>query len=322
MPGIGKSRLLLELRQRLSDTASWEIEGALHLVRPVHSVPAHRGYAEARLLHRGHRGAEADVIGEKFSAGGVDRHGRRRARGGEAVPALPARGRGGRRQTPRCAAMDPVLPSRTASWPPSSAWLRPGRAADVPSCSWWRTRTGSRPRVRRVPHRTRGHPARHAACWLVVTYRSTYRQPFGATGTNQWRGWRFSPWAMTRALGHRARGPQGLGVSDLPPELAATIEGEKAEGNPFFLEEIGRALVETGAVHAREGTLVLARAASAITVPETVQDVIAARLDRLDEGAEAYRGTDGCRHRTGVRAGAPPPCDRRARAAGGRASPS
>src|SRR2546426_911146 len=44
---------------------------------------------------------------------------------------------------------------------------------------------------------------------------------------------------------------------------------------------IGRTLEETGAVRAENGRLVLAQAASTITVPETVQDVIAARLDRL-----------------------------------------
>src|SRR2546425_10636677 len=39
----------------------------------------------------------------------------------------------------------------------------------------------------------------------------------------------------------------------------------------------------TGAVRTEDGHLVLAKAASTITVPDTVQDVIAARLDRLAE---------------------------------------
>ena len=48
-------------------------------------------------------------------------------------------------------------------------------------------------------------------------------------------------------------------------------------------EEIGRTLAETGAVRTENGRLILAQAVSAISVPDTVQDVIAARLDRLAE---------------------------------------
>ena len=73
-----------------------------------------------------------------------------------------------------------------------------------------------------------------------------------------------------------------LGIEDLPDDLA-TIIARKAEGNPFFLEEIGRALVESGAVRTEGGRLTLTRPASAILVPDRVQDIIAARIDRLDE---------------------------------------
>ena len=73
-----------------------------------------------------------------------------------------------------------------------------------------------------------------------------------------------------------------LGIDDRPDELA-TVIARKAEGNPFFLEEIGRALVESGAVRAEDGRLALVRPASAIMVPDRVQDIIAARIDRLGE---------------------------------------
>src|SRR6516162_3298642 len=52
----------------------------------------------------------------------------------------------------------------------------------------------------------------------------------------------------------------------------------RTEGNPFFLEESVRTLVETGA---QRGAHKLARPLPAIQVPETVQAVIAARIDRL-----------------------------------------
>ena len=45
-----------------------------------------------------------------------------------------------------------------------------------------------------------------------------------------------------------------------------------------------RSLVEEGVVRVREGELSLARDLATVTVPDRVQDVLMARLDRLDEG--------------------------------------
>jgi tetratricopeptide (TPR) repeat protein len=55
----------------------------------------------------------------------------------------------------------------------------------------------------------------------------------------------------------------------------------RTEGNPFFLEESVRTLVETGALTGERGAYKLARPLPAIQVPGTVQAVIAARIDRL-----------------------------------------
>jgi class 3 adenylate cyclase/tetratricopeptide (TPR) repeat protein len=55
----------------------------------------------------------------------------------------------------------------------------------------------------------------------------------------------------------------------------------QTEGNPFFLEESVRTLVETGALIGERGAYQLARPLPAIQVPATVQAVIAARIDRL-----------------------------------------
>src|SRR5881396_2834959 len=115
------------------------------------------------------------------------------------------------------------------------------------------------------------------AVLLIVTYRPIYAQPFG----DRTYYWRIGLHPVDEEAAVRIVRAT-LGVADLPRELAATIAA-KAEGNPFFLEEIGRTLVETGAVRTEDGHLVLAKAASTITVPDTVQDVIAARLDRLAE---------------------------------------
>jgi tetratricopeptide (TPR) repeat protein len=56
---------------------------------------------------------------------------------------------------------------------------------------------------------------------------------------------------------------------------------ERTEGNPFFLEESVRALVETGALAGERGRHRLAVPLPEIRVPATVQAVLAARMDRL-----------------------------------------
>jgi class 3 adenylate cyclase/tetratricopeptide (TPR) repeat protein len=56
---------------------------------------------------------------------------------------------------------------------------------------------------------------------------------------------------------------------------------ERTEGNPFFLEECIRTLVETKVLVGQRGACRLGRALSAIQVPVTVQAILAARIDRL-----------------------------------------
>ena len=55
----------------------------------------------------------------------------------------------------------------------------------------------------------------------------------------------------------------------------------RTEGNPFFLEESVRTLVETGVLVGERGTYRLGQALPTIQVPATVQAVLAARVDRL-----------------------------------------
>ena len=55
----------------------------------------------------------------------------------------------------------------------------------------------------------------------------------------------------------------------------------RTEGNPFFLEESVRTLVETGVLVGERSASRLAQALPTIQVPATVQAVLAARMDRL-----------------------------------------
>jgi class 3 adenylate cyclase len=67
---------------------------------------------------------------------------------------------------------------------------------------------------------------------------------------------------------------------ELRPLMGILIE--RTEGNPFFLEESVRALVETRVLVGEPGTYRLARPVETVQVPPTVQAVLAARIDRLD----------------------------------------
>jgi class 3 adenylate cyclase len=66
----------------------------------------------------------------------------------------------------------------------------------------------------------------------------------------------------------------------LPPELAARVLA-RAEGNPFFLEEVVRSLLEEGVLGREDGRVVLRQPLDRVRIPITVQDVILARIDRL-----------------------------------------
>ncbi len=66
---------------------------------------------------------------------------------------------------------------------------------------------------------------------------------------------------------------------ELTPLKALLIK--RTDGNPFFLEESVRTLVENRALTGERGDYRLARPVDVIEVPSTVQAVLAARIDRL-----------------------------------------
>src|SRR5205814_8919265 len=55
----------------------------------------------------------------------------------------------------------------------------------------------------------------------------------------------------------------------------------RTQGNPFFLEESVRTLVETGVLSGERGAYRLAQPLDTLQVPATVQALLAARIDRL-----------------------------------------
>jgi tetratricopeptide (TPR) repeat protein len=80
--------------------------------------------------------------------------------------------------------------------------------------------------------------------------------------------------AMTRTM---------LAAAGLPEDLQPLIV-RKAEGNPFFIEEVVKTLQETGALRQAGDHYLLAKPLDEVVVPDTIQDVLMARIDRLQEG--------------------------------------
>ncbi|MBW2373916.1 MAG: AAA family ATPase, partial [Deltaproteobacteria bacterium] len=68
---------------------------------------------------------------------------------------------------------------------------------------------------------------------------------------------------------------------DVPRTTRAAIE-ERAQGNPFYIEEVVRTLVDAGAVEFRGGSFYATEKLDSVEIPHTVQEAVMARVDRLD----------------------------------------
>jgi adenylate cyclase len=72
-----------------------------------------------------------------------------------------------------------------------------------------------------------------------------------------------------------------LGDDPSVVELASRMD-LRAGGNPFFLEEIVRAAAGAGRLEGERGAYRLALADAELEIPQTVQAVLAGRIDRLE----------------------------------------
>jgi adenylate cyclase len=72
------------------------------------------------------------------------------------------------------------------------------------------------------------------------------------------------------------------------PSLASLARNiiERAQGNPFFIEELANAIAERGDFEGERGAYRLKHGADTIPLPTTVQAVVAARIDHLEETAK------------------------------------
>lgn len=74
----------------------------------------------------------------------------------------------------------------------------------------------------------------------------------------------------------------GSMLEDDAPDGLEEFIAARSEGNPFFAEEVVTTLLETGTL-AKNGSWTLTAPLESTGVPSTVQGVLAARIDRLDE---------------------------------------
>ena len=115
---------------------------------------------------------------------------------------------------------------------------------------------------------------------VVLTYRPEYRGALSRVAD-----------AQTIALAPlRDSEAAALITEMLGPDPSITGWGqriaERAAGNPFFVEEMVRELVERGVLRGEPGGYVVAVETAEVTVPATLQATIAARIDRLDPKAK------------------------------------
>jgi predicted ATPase len=76
-----------------------------------------------------------------------------------------------------------------------------------------------------------------------------------------------------------------LDIDALPDDLRQVIRA-KAEGNPFFVEEVLRMLIDQGSLQRQGDAWRLTGDVASLEIPDTLQGVLAARIDRLPEEAK------------------------------------
>lgn len=112
---------------------------------------------------------------------------------------------------------------------------------------------------------------------MLLTARPGYTPSIGARSY-------FNQLALTQLLPTESDrlAEAALGSMDIPQALQEMIT-QKADGNPFFIEEVIRSLEETGVLNRDEMTNT--DNVSTIRIPDTIHEVILSRLDRLEPGA-------------------------------------
>lgn len=73
-----------------------------------------------------------------------------------------------------------------------------------------------------------------------------------------------------------------LNISGLPHSLRESIL-KRSEGNPFFIEEVVRSFIDDGAIIKINGGFEITEKIDSVVIPHSINDVLIARIDRLED---------------------------------------
>jgi class 3 adenylate cyclase/tetratricopeptide (TPR) repeat protein len=121
---------------------------------------------------------------------------------------------------------------------------------------------------------------RGAPILLILTHRVGYAPPFGTRSFHTTLNLQPLSEAEVATMAGRV-----LGTGALPPELQAALM-QKAEGVPLFIEEVTKTLLDLGVLRHENGGYRMAKGTAEMAVPDTMQGIIMARLDRLGENGK------------------------------------
>ncbi len=117
----------------------------------------------------------------------------------------------------------------------------------------------------------------NARIMLILLYRTEYRHQWGSkTYYSQIGLDQLGPESSVELVKAMLEGGQVV------PELRELILSRSA-GNPLFMEEFTHSLIENGSIEKKDQQYVLSRGISKIEVPDTIHGIIAARMDHLEE---------------------------------------
>jgi class 3 adenylate cyclase/tetratricopeptide (TPR) repeat protein len=115
---------------------------------------------------------------------------------------------------------------------------------------------------------------------LLLTYRVGYTPPFGSRSFHTTLTLRSLSEADSLAMAGRV-----LGSEQFPEELRTALMA-KAEGVPLFIEEVTKTLLDLGVFRRENGGYRMVKGLTEVNVPDTIQAIIMARLDRLGENGK------------------------------------
>ncbi len=265
-PGIGKSRLLYEFRQRVGEQANWQ-EG--RCVSFGQSTPFHPLIDSLRRSFGIDDGDNEEAVAEKLQRAIL-------SLGSELTSVIPYIRNllGIDPGDPAVSSMDPQerrgelfyalrrLLLQAADARPQVTVYEDIHWTDKATEEYLTLIADSLP-TRRV--------------LVILTYRPGYSHPFGERSYET----RIVPGALSTEES-LAMARAMLVTERLPDDLQSLL-ARKGDGNPFFVEEMVRALRETGSIRRVGDAYALTERPEHLQVPDTIQGVIAARIDRLPE---------------------------------------